>query len=174
MEANVKEGEVLEIVREQEGKLGGLISLLTKIQEHYGYLPEKALRIVAAATGNSMVDIYGVATFYRAFSLKPRGKHHVCVCQGTACHVRGAQALAQEFERQLNIPAGETTPDGQFTLETVNCLGACALGPVVVADGECQTKIRPAAVKTILKKCQARPGHNDAAPEMAHKDVSNM
>lgn len=114
---------------------GGLIAVLEDIQERYGYLPENMLRLVSKQSGRSLVDVYGVATFYRSFSLKPRGKHLVCACLGTACHVRGASRTVEELERQLGIKAGETTPDGQFTLETVNCLGACALGPVVVIDG---------------------------------------
>ncbi|HUW62507.1 MAG TPA: NAD(P)H-dependent oxidoreductase subunit E [Candidatus Bathyarchaeia archaeon] len=178
METQVNGEEILEIVRKHEGNLGGLIALLTEIQEVYGYLPEKTLRIVATATGTSLVDVYGAATFYRAFSLRPRGKHHVCTCQGTACHVRGAQAVATEFERQLGIPAGETTPDGNFTLETVNCLGACALGPIVVTDGDCHTKVRPAAVKGILKKSRLTPGRarraTGSSPAAAGKDVSSM
>ena len=89
----------------------------------YGYLPEQELRNVSEETGHSLVDIYGVATFYRAFSLKPRGKHLISVCLGTACHVRGGPAIAKEIEAQLGIKAGETSSDGEFTLETVNCLG---------------------------------------------------
>ena len=97
------------------------------------------------------MDVYGVASFYRAFSLKPRGKHLLCVCTGTACHVRGAPMIAEEFERQLGVRVGENTADGEFTLETVNCLGACALGPIVVADGQYHAKVATAGVKKILK-----------------------
>ncbi len=131
---------------------GKLIATLEEIQSKYGYLPEQELRAVAAETEHSLVDIYGVATFYRAFSLKPRGKHLVSVCLGTACHVRGGPAIAKEIERQLKIKAGETTADEQFTLETVNCLGACALGPVVVADGHYFSNVKTSEVKAILDK----------------------
>ncbi len=134
----------------------GLISILERIQAKYNYLPQEALREVSEETGRSLVDIYGVATFYRAFSLKPRGKHLVSVCLGTACHVRGGPMIAEEFERQLGVCAGETTPDKEFTLETVNCLGACALGPIVTVDGRYFTKVGTAAVKKILK--QAKEG----------------
>ena len=127
--------DILRIVTGQGHDHGGLIAILEAIQGRYGHLSEAALRIVSEETGRSLVDIYGIATFYRAFSLVPRGRHLVCACLGTACHVRGASRVAEELERQLGIRAGETTPDGQFTLETVNCLGACALGPVVVNDG---------------------------------------
>ncbi len=128
----------------------GLISILEDVQNKYGYLPQEALQLVAKETGRSLVDIYGVATFYRYFSLKPRGKHLVSVCLGTACHVRGAQAVVEEFERQLKIKAGGTTEDKMFTLETVNCLGACALGPVAVVDGHYFSKVRKKKVKQIL------------------------
>ena len=131
---------------------GGLISILAEIQAKYGYLPEEALREVAERTGRSLVDIYGISTFYRAFSLKPRGKHLISVCLGTACHVRGGPRVLEEFEKQLGISAGATTGDKEFTLETVNCLGACALGPVVVIDGHYFTAVRTPKVKGILDR----------------------
>ena len=129
---------------------GSLISTLEKVQSRYGYLPEDALRAVAEQTGRSLVDIYGVATFYRAFSLKPRGKHLVSVCLGTACHVRGGPAIAEEIQQQLKIRPGETTTDREFTLETVNCLGACALGPVIVVDGHYFPSVKTSMVREIL------------------------
>ncbi|MBU0754241.1 MAG: NAD(P)H-dependent oxidoreductase subunit E, partial [Planctomycetes bacterium] len=129
-----------------------LISILEEIQAKYGYLPQEALRNVSKETNRSLVDIYGVATFYRAFSLKPRGKHLVSVCLGTACHVSGGPLIAKELEKQLSIKAGETTEDKEFTLESVACLGACALGPVVVADGHYFSKVTPSRVEGILKK----------------------
>lgn len=129
-----------------------LISILQDIQEEYNYLPQEALNIVSKTLGIPLIDIVGVATFYRAFSLEPRGEHLVTVCMGTACHVRGGPNILEEFERKLNINAGETTDDGQFSLETVACLGCCAIGPVVVVDGNyyAQTSIRK--VDAILKK----------------------
>lgn len=133
----------------------GLISILEAIQAKYSYLPEDALRTVAEKTGRSLVDIYAVATFYRAFSLKPRGKHLISVCLGTACHVRGGPAIAEEIQRQLGIKSGETTADKEFTLETVNCLGACALGPVVVVDGHYFPGVKISMVKGILVRSRA-------------------
>ena len=129
---------------------GGLIGTLEAIQSEYGYLPEEALRTVASSTGRSLVDLYGMATFYRAFSLQPRGEHVISACLGTACHVRGAQRVVEEFRRQLAIEPGETTEDRQFTLETVNCLGACALGPVVVIDGRYFPRVRRSRVKQLI------------------------
>jgi NADH-quinone oxidoreductase subunit E len=132
----------------------GLIAILQDIQARYGYLPEEALKGVAAQTGRSLTDIYGVATFYRSFSLKPRGKHVCSVCLGTACHVRGGPAIAREFERQFGTKRGETTADREFTLETVNCLGACARGPIVVMDGHYFSDVSTVEVKDIIRKTQ--------------------
>jgi NADH-quinone oxidoreductase subunit E len=144
--------DILGILARHGGDPGGLIAILQEVQARYGYLPEQALRAVSEETGRSLVDVYGIATFYRAFSLVPRGKHLVCACLGTACHVRGAPRVVEELERQLGVRAGQTTPDGQFTLETVNCLGACALGPVVVIDGRYFSKVRKAKVRHLLEK----------------------
>ncbi len=130
----------------------GIISILESIQADHGYLPEAELKKVAEETRRSLVDIYGVATFYKSFSLKPRGKHLICVCLGTACHVRGGPNIQKEFETQLGICAGETTKNNKFTLETVACLGACALGPIVISDGHYFSKVVTPNVKQILKK----------------------
>ncbi len=140
------------IIAKNSKNNNGIIAMLEDIQAQYGYLPEQALRTVSEETGRSLVDIYGVATFYKSFSLKPRGKHLIAVCLGTACHVRGGIDIANEFERQLSIEAGSTTPDKEFTLETVACLGACALGPIVMADGYYFTNVRVVDVEKILKK----------------------
>lgn len=137
---------------EEWDDLGGIVSILQDIQNKHGYLPEESLREVAERMERPLADVYGVATFYRSFSLKPRGKHLVLVCLGTACHVRSAPMIAADFERQLGIRAGETTPDNEFTLETVNCLGACALGPIVVADGVYFSNVGTAKVKQIINK----------------------
>ena len=143
---------VSEIIVKNSRNGNGIISMLEDIQANYGYLPEEALKTVAEKTGRSLVDIYGVATFYKSFSLKPRGKHLIAVCLGTACHVRGGIDIAKEFERQLSVEAGGTTPDKEFTLETVACLGACALGPIVMADGYYFTNVRVVDVEQIIEK----------------------
>jgi len=144
--------DIAAIIDKSSQKGGSLIAILEGIQAKYSYLPEEALREVAHRTGRSLVDVYGVATFYRAFSLKPRGRHLVSVCLGTACHVRGGQAIAEEVYRQLGIRAGETTPDRQFTVETVNCLGACALGPVMVVDGHYFPHMTTSGVKDVIDR----------------------
>jgi NADH-quinone oxidoreductase subunit E len=152
----MKSEEIRAIIDKHSGQRGELIAILEDIQSKYSYLPEAALKAVADQTGRSLVDVYGVATFYRWFSLKPRGKHLCSVCLGTACHVRGGPVIADEFGRELGIRAGENTPDGEFTLETVNCLGACALGPIVVVDGRYFSNVSPIRVKEIVQ--QAREG----------------
>jgi len=144
------------IVDKHRGNRGALIAILQDIQARFGYLPEEALKTVAEETGRPLTDVYGTATFYRAFSLKQRGKHVCSVCLGTACHVRGGGVIADEFTRQLEVKPGGTTRDREFTLETVNCLGACALGPIVVVDGHYFSNVSPVRVKSILE--QAKDG----------------
>ena len=151
------EKEVETIVREYGGTSDSLISILQDIQSEYHYLPEDALKVVANQLDLPLIQVYGVATFFKAFSLKPRGEHMVNICLGTACHVRGAQLVLDEVKRQLGIEPGETTENMQFTLGTVNCLGACALGPIMVVDGKYSGEMRPAKVKTTLRKYMKRP-----------------
>ena len=158
----MKAESVLSAIEKHRGERGSLISVLQDIQSQYGYLPSDALRLLSEQTGQRLIDIYGVATFYRSFSLKPRGKHLCSVCQGTACHVRGAPAIADEFVHRLDVAPGDTTPDREFTLETVNCLGACALGPIVTIDGHYFSNVRKAQVAGLLAK--AREGADVAAP----------
>lgn len=142
------------IVDKHQSLKKNLIAILLDIQESENYLPPEALRYVAKALGMPLIDVIGVATFYRAFSLTPRGKHTCLVCLGTACHVRGGPKILEELERKLEIPAGETTKDGQFTLETVACLGCCAIGPVVVVDGEYHGHATIRKIGPILTKYQ--------------------
>ncbi len=143
------------IIKKHNGQLGGILAILEKVQGKYGYVSADALKIVSSETGRSLEDLYGVVTFYKAFSLAPKGKHLVSVCVGTACHVRGAPAIADEFEAQLGIKAGRTKPDKEFTLETVNCLGACALGPIVVVDGHYFSNVKKTDVEDIIEKTRA-------------------
>ncbi len=147
--------EILRILERHRDNHGGLIAILEALQAMYGYLPEEQLRMTADRTNYSLVDIYGVATFYRSFSLKPRGKHLVSICLGTACHVRSAPMVVEEFQRQLGISVGDTTPDKEFTLETVNCLGACALGPIVLVDDHYFSKVNTTEVASIVEKVRS-------------------
>jgi NADH-quinone oxidoreductase subunit E len=125
-----------EILARYPAERRSLVMVLQDVQKAYQYLPRPALERVAEGLGVPRSHVYHLATFYRAFSLKPRGRHLCTVCMGTACHVRGALRLVEHVERRAGLKAGETTPDLELTLETVNCVGACALGPVVIVDGE--------------------------------------
>lgn len=146
---------ILEILQRTKNGKAGLISALEEIQAKYTYLPEEALSFVARETGLSLTDIYGVATFYKAFSLKPRGRHCISACLGTACHVRGAERVVEEFKKQLDLDPGETTPDNEITFETVNCLGACALGPIVVSDGHYYANVATKQVPDMIEHTRA-------------------
>ena len=138
-----------------------LITILQDIQAEYNYLPQDALRLVSETLRIPLIDIIGVATFYRSFSLEPRGEHQVTVCLGTACHVRGGQKILEEFEKKLDVESGHTTEDGQFTLETVACLGCCAIGPVVVVDGDYHAQTSLRKVDPILKQCRKKEKDNE-------------
>ena len=127
-----------------------LIEVLQDVQEGYGYIPEEAMQIVAHELGGPIMEVYRVASFYTAFSLTPRGKNLMTICMGTACHVRGAKLLPNQVAGQLGISAGDTTDDGQFTVEHVNCLGACALGPVVVHNGTYHHHTTPGKLRTLI------------------------
>ena len=128
--------KVADIINKYNGDRGQLVSILQDIQAEYYYLPKEALIQISESMAIPASQVYNVATFFRAFSLEPRGKHLINVCLGTACHVRGAIRVLEKIERRLAIKRGETTQDRKFTLETVNCMGACALGPVLKVDGE--------------------------------------
>jgi len=128
-----------------------LISLLQDIQAEFNYLPRDALVKVAQKLDIPLSQVFSVATFFRAFTLKPRGRHLVTTCLGTACHVRGAQRILDKLERDHNLEPGGTTEDSRFTLETVNCLGCCAMGPVVVVDGKYESQVNPDKLDRILR-----------------------
>lgn len=132
-----------------------LLAVLEGIQTHHRYLPRDALILVSERLDVPLSQVYSVATFYNAFSLAPQGRHKFQVCTGTACHVRGAMQVLGRLETQLGIPAGQTRADLEYTLETVNCLGACALGPIVVADGEYAGQMTASQVDRLLKKLKA-------------------
>jgi len=129
-----------------------IIQILNEIQKIYNYLPKDALEYLSRRLRLPLSNIYSIATFYSAFSLKPRGKHLVTVCMGTACHVRGAPAVLSRLEERLKIRTGSTTEDNQFTLKTVNCLGACALAPIVVIDEEYHGQTTVNRVDKLLDK----------------------
>jgi len=141
-----------QIVKKHGGDKSGMIAVLQDIQEAFNYLPKEALKTASKAMKVPFSRVYEAATFYTAFSLKPRGKNIVRICTGTACHVRGAAALQDKFERTLGIKPGETTKDNKFSLETVNCVGACALGPVVVINTEYHGQVTMKKIDKLIDK----------------------
>jgi NADH-quinone oxidoreductase subunit E len=138
------------IIARYNGEKNFLLAILQDIQEVYNYLPLPILKMVSREMDIPLMRVYEVATFYNAFSLKPRGEHVVRLCVGTACHVRGAAGILDKLERTLEIKPGETSGDMKFTLETVNCVGACALGPVMVMDGEYHGQVTLATVDKVV------------------------
>jgi NADH-quinone oxidoreductase subunit E len=134
-----------------------LIQVLQDVNRTFNYLPAEALSKVSDALGVPVASVYGVARFYGAFSLEPRGRNIVSVCEGTACHVRGASRVSEEFKRTLGLPdEGGTTKDMEFTVLGVNCVGACALGPVVVANGEYHGHLRANNVSKLVRNMRKK------------------
>ena len=144
--------KVSEILGKYQADESSLIAILQDIQEEYSYLPREALIQVSKEMNIPLSRVLSLATFFRAFSLKPKGKHPIHVCLGTACHVRGAQLVLEKFERELNIKSGETTEDHLFSLDAVRCVGCCGLAPVVQVGEEVHGKITPAKVAGVIKK----------------------
>ncbi len=133
-----------------EGRGDALIPILQHVQEKLGYLPEEAMHAIAKTTRLPESRVYAVASFYAQFRFTPMGKHTVMVCRGTACHVRGAKRILEEVESNLGIDEGETTEDLEYTLETVACIGCCALAPCVMIDEEVEAKLTPKKVAALL------------------------
>jgi len=151
---------VLEGRRSQPSQL---VEVLQDIQDLYGYVSEEAMDKVASSLGVPLMEVYRVACFYKAFSLQPRGKNVITICTGTACHVRGSDLLIDQAKGQLKIEPGETTQDGLFTFECVNCLGACALGPIVVHNTVYNPHVTPGKLRKMIHK----------AEEVEHKEAAH-
>ncbi len=133
---------------------GQLVSILQDIQAEYNWLPKEALIQVSEGLGIPLSRVFSVATFFRAFSLVPKGRHTITICMGTACHVRGSPRILDRVRQILGIEPGGTTSDLKFSLETVNCLGCCALGPIVVVDGEYHGRMTASGVKELIESCE--------------------
>ncbi|HEY50122.1 MAG TPA: NAD(P)H-dependent oxidoreductase subunit E [Dehalococcoidia bacterium] len=142
-----------EIVKEYKADKSALIQILLEIQRQSRWLPQDVLMSVCEKLGIPLSRAYRIATFYKAFSLIPQGRHHLSVCMGTACHVRGAPRLLDRVIDAIDIKPGETSPDEKFTLETVNCLGCCALGPVIVLDGDYHSNPSPKELEKLVTAC---------------------
>lgn len=141
------------IIDGHKNQMGALMPILNEIQDYYGYLPEGALKEVSKGINIPLAEIYGVATFYSRFTLKPRGEHTISVCLGTACYVKGAKDIFDRLAEELNVKgSGQTTGDGKFTLEATRCLGCCGLSPVIMIDEDVYGKLVPDDVPDILKK----------------------
>jgi NADH-quinone oxidoreductase E subunit len=129
-----------------------LLAILQDVQKKYNYLPRESLNMIQDYMDIPLSKLYSMATFYKALSLKPKGKYVIKVCDGTACHIKASQSLVDEIGKLLEIGPGETTTDGKFSLETVNCLGSCAAAPVLVINDRFYGKVTPAMVKTIIEE----------------------
>lgn len=140
------------ICKSFDNKPGELINVLHKTQEHFGYLPAEVQEVVAKELKVSVAKVYGVVTFYSFFSMIPKGKNPISICTGTACYVRGADNVLQEFKRQLKIEVGETTDDGKYSLSCLRCVGACGLAPVVLVGDKTYGRVSPDMVKEIIEE----------------------
>jgi len=155
------EEKVKEIIQRYSGDKSYLVPILQDVQREFNYLPKDALSAVSSNLNVPISRVYEVATFYKAFSLKPKGRYQLSLCMGTACHVRGAELIARNISDVLGIKEGDTTPDLEFSFETVGCLGACALGPVLVVNGEYHGHMNIAKSTKILKKLGKKGATDD-------------
>ncbi len=152
-----------QILEKRRSQPGQLIEALQDVQENYGYISEEAMQIVSQGLGVPLMEVYRVASFYKAFRLKPPGKNVLTMCTGTACHVRGARLLLDQATGQLGVKPGEATPDGLFSVEHVNCLGACALGPIVSENGSYHHHMTPGKLRKLIEtlRRQEMEGNHD-------------
>ncbi len=140
-----------------------ILAIMQDLQKHLNYLPKEALKMTADHVNAPMTVIFSMATFYKAFSLVPKGRVVLKACDGTACHIKGSNVLIDEIYSCLGIKPGETTADGDFSLETVNCLGACALAPVLVANGKVYPKVTPAALRKIINEYRGQDNDSNTS-----------
>lgn len=155
VEEQSKFSKINEVIRKYEYKKQNLIAILQKVQEEYRYLPEEIMAYIATTMKMSPASVYGVATFYSQFSLDPKGKYEVKVCDGTACHVRKSMPVYNAIKEKIGLSSGKiTTDDLKFSVETVSCLGACGLAPVVVINEKVYPQMTPDAIKIIIEKLQ--------------------
>lgn len=168
---------VRRVVEKYGGRKRSIIQVLQDLQAEFRWLPPDTLEAAARELGVPLAHVFSVATFYRSFSLEPRGRHLCTVCMGTACHVRGSASILEHFERKLRIHPGETSPDGEYTLERVNCLGACALAPLTIVDGQYYGRMTEGKANLILEtalgqKKPAEPRRPAAARPTRRREAS--
>ena len=142
---------IQDICKSFGNQAGELINILHKTQEAFGYLPAEVQQVIARELNISEAKVYGVVTFYAFFTMKPKGKHKISVCMGTACYVRGAEKLVDELTKELKIKVGEISPDGKFSLDCLRCVGACGLAPVMLIGDKVYGRIDPKEIKGILE-----------------------
>ena len=143
---------IKDICKSFDNKAGELINVLHKTQEAFGYLPAEVQQVIAKELDIPVAKVYGVVTFYAFFTMKPKGKHKISVCMGTACYVRGAEKIVDELKQELNIEVGGVTPDGHFSLDCLRCVGACGLAPVMLIGEKVYGRIEAKEIKEIIAK----------------------
>ncbi|MBQ4486876.1 MAG: NADH-quinone oxidoreductase subunit NuoE [Oscillospiraceae bacterium] len=146
----VQERQLKEVIEEHKEQAGGLMPILQKAQDIYGYLPIEVQTMIADGLGISLSEVYGVVTFYSQFSLTPKGKHRISVCLGTACYVKGSDKVLEAVEKKLGIKSGQCTQDGLFSIDSCRCVGACGLAPVMLVDDDVYGKVTPDQVDHII------------------------
>lgn len=144
--------QLKQVCKEFNNEPGELINVLHKAQGIFGYLPAEVQEVVAREMRVSVAKVYGVVTFYSFFTMTPKGRHPISICTGTACYVRGAEKVLDEFKKRLNLKVGETSPDGKYSLSCLRCVGACGLAPVVLIGEKTYGRVSPEGVKDILKE----------------------
>ena len=147
-----QEEKLLAVIEKHAGEKGAMMPILQEAQEIYGYLPLEVQKIIAAKTGVSLEEIFGIVSFYAQFKLNPDGEVAIAVCLGTACYVKGSGDIIEEFSKELDLPVGSTSPDGKYSLEATRCIGACGLAPVLTVNGEVYGRLTKADVPAILAK----------------------
>jgi len=145
-----KLAEIRAICKEFNNEKGELINILHKVQTSFGYLPAEVQEVISREVNVPLATVYGVVTFYSFFTMTPKGEHPIYICLGTACYVRGAEKVLDEFKKQLNLQVGDTTPDGKFSLSCLRCVGACGLAPVVMIGEKVYGRVAPDGVKDII------------------------
>ncbi|MEI7596656.1 MAG: NADH-quinone oxidoreductase subunit NuoE [Bacteroidota bacterium] len=146
--------ELKDICKSFNNEAGELINVLHKAQHHFGYLPADVQEVIAEGLRIPVAKVFGVVTFYSYFTMTPKGEHPISICMGTACYVRGAEKVLEEFKRILKIQVGETSVDGKFSLSSLRCVGACGLAPVVMIGEKTYGRVSPDGVKDIIKEYQ--------------------
>jgi len=146
-----QQAELFEVIGKYKNQKGALVAVLQEAQDIYGYLPREVQQILSDELGIPMSEIYGVITFYTQFSLKPKGKHRVSVCLGTACYVKGSGIIYEELKKQLNLKEGECTPDGNFSIHNTRCIGACGLAPVLTVNDDVYGRLSTENVSKVVR-----------------------